>query len=64
MNSHAKISHAHAKNPVVHVRVRWIMERHQDKPACIKSGSLHNVDFRHCREEEETVKRGPVHSER
>ena len=36
----------------------------QDKPACIKSGSLHNVDFRHCTEEEETVKRGPVHSER
>ena len=26
VNTHAKRSHKHVKDPVVHVRVRWIME--------------------------------------
>ena len=53
MSTHAGRSRTHVKDPVVHVRVRWVME-HLNNLACTKGvKSLQNVEAGHCTEEEE-----------
>ena len=47
-------SHTHVKDPVVHVRVRWTMERSNMTQHALKvSKVFQNVEGGHCTEEEE-----------
>ena len=49
----AKRSQTHVKDPVVHVRVRWIPETPlENKPARTKSVSLQNVEVGHYTKEQ------------
>ena len=55
MYTHAKRSHTHVKDPVVHVRNRWIMVT-AEYPACTKKcQSLENVEVGQEEDEEEKV---------
>ena len=50
---HAKRSHAHVKDPLVHVRVRWIMETPKITQHALKVSSFQNVETGHYTKEDE-----------
>ena len=45
----------HVTDPVVHVRVRWIMETPKEHSVHQKCQSFQNVEVGHCTEEEEEL---------
>ena len=54
MYTHAKRSHAHVKDPVVHVRVGWTMKTKITQRALqVSEHSLHRAEGGHYTEEEE-----------